>query len=214
MCPREGLLRGGFFSPFRCVKKETGEKVCQCYLTDPSLHDLLEKVDGDLAEEVHGQGCVHCGGSLHRADYPRKPRGGSANWERRDSFCCAKEGCRKRHTPPSVRFLGRRVYVGLMVVLVSALRHGLTPERMRVLRESLGIDRRTVERWRQWWLEGYVRSSFWKEARARFMPLVCEKSLPWSLCEVFDIERRDRLLDLLKFLSPLTTHLAFQARDF
>lgn len=101
-----------------------------------------------------------------------------------------------------------------MVVLVSALRHGLTPERMRVLRESLGIDRRTVERWRQWWLEGFVQSSFWKEARARFMPSVCEKSLPWSLGEVFDIERRDRLLELLKFLSPITTNLPFQARDF
>jgi hypothetical protein len=101
-----------------------------------------------------------------------------------------------------------------MVVLVSALRHGLTPERMRSLRESLGIDRRTVERWRQWWLESFVRSPFWKQARARFMPLVCEKSLPWSLCEVFDIQRRDRLLDLLKFLCPITTNLAFQARDF
>jgi hypothetical protein len=195
------------------VKKERGEKVCQCYLADSSLHDLLEKVDDHLAEQVHGKGCVHCGARLHRADYRRKPRGGSTKWDWRDSFCCAKEGCRKRHTPPSVRFLGRRVYVGFIVVLVSALRHGLTPERMQVLRESLGIDRRTVGRWRQWWLESFVQSSFWKEARARFMPPVCEKSLPWSLCEVFDIERRDRLLDLLKFLSPITTGLAFQARD-
>lgn len=46
------------------------------------------------------------------------------------------------------------------------------------------------------------------------MPQLCEQSLPWSLCEVFDIKRRDRLLDLLKFLSPITTHLAFQTRDF
>jgi hypothetical protein len=196
------------------MNRENGEKVCQCYLADPSLHDLLEHVDSDLAGEVHRQGCVYCGARLHRADYPRKPRGGSAKWEWRDSFCCAKEGCRKRHTPPSVRFLGRRVYVGLIVVLVAALRHGLTPERMQVLRESLGIDRRTVERWRQWWLESFVQSSFWKEARARFMPPVCEKSLPWPLCEVFDIERRDRLLDLLKFLSPITTQLPFQVRDF
>jgi hypothetical protein len=212
--PRKGLLRGGFFSPFQCVKKETGEQVCQCYLADTSLHELLEKVDSDLAEEVRRQGCVYCGTKLHRADYPRKPRGGSDAWEWRDSFCCAQEGCRKRHTPPSVRFLGRRVYVSLMVVLVSALRHGLTPTRIGILRESLGIDRRTVERWRQRWLESFVQSSFWKEARARFMPMVCEKSLPWSLCEVFDIERRDRLLALLKFLSPISTKLAFQARSF
>jgi hypothetical protein len=46
------------------------------------------------------------------------------------------------------------------------------------------------------------------------MPPVCEKSLRWSLGEVFDIERPDRLLDLLKFLSPITTHLSFQGRGF
>ena len=61
----------------------------------------------------------------------------------------AEEGCRRRHTPPSVRFLGRRVYVGLVVVLVSAMRHGLTAPRVQRLREQLGIDRQTLERWRQ-----------------------------------------------------------------
>jgi len=50
-----------------------------------------------------------------------------------------------------------------------------------------------------------VQSPFWKGARARFMPLLCEKALPRSLCEAFGIQRRDRLLDLLKFLRPITT---------
>jgi hypothetical protein len=97
------------------------------------------------------------------------------------------------------------VYVGLVVVLVSAVRHGLKAERVRALRESLGVERRTLERWREWWLEQFVQSAFWKAARARFMPLVCELTLPLSLCEVFGVDRRDRLLDLLKFLSPITT---------
>jgi hypothetical protein len=104
-----------------------------------------------------------------------------------------------------VRFLGRRVYWGIVVVLVAAAQHGLKPERVRVLREALGIDRRTLERWRTWWLENFVPSSFWKIARARFMPLICEKTLPLSLCWAFHVERRDRLLELLRFLSPLTT---------
>ena len=68
-----------------------------------------------------------------------------------------------------------------------------------------GIDRRTLEHWREWWLETFVNSSFWRAARARFMPLICEKTLPLSLCEKFDIDRRDRLLGLLKFLCPITT---------
>ncbi len=91
------------------------------------------------------------------------------------------------------------------MVLISAMRHGLKAQRVQALRESLGIDRRTVERWRAWWLKHFVESCFWKAARARFLPLVCERTLPWSLCGVFGIDRRDRLLDLLKFLSPITT---------
>lgn len=186
---------------------ENGENLCQCYLADQQLRQLLEKVDAELAEQVHLGGCLLCAGKLHRSDYKRKPRGGPKKDEEvyRDSFCCDKDGCRKRHTPPSVRFLGRKVYWGLVVVLVSAMRHGLKPERVQALRESLGIDRRTLERWRQWWLETFVQSSFWKTARARFMPLICEKMLPWSLAKAFGVDRRDRLLALLKFLSPITT---------
>ena len=39
---------------------------------------------------------------------------------------------------------------------------------MEILRERLGIDGRTLERWRTWWLVTFVESGFWKEARARF----------------------------------------------
>jgi hypothetical protein len=43
-----------------------------------------------------------------------------ADHSSRLSFCCAE--CRKRTTSMSVRFLGRRVYLALAVVLVSASR--------------------------------------------------------------------------------------------
>jgi hypothetical protein len=189
------------------VKTPKEENLCQGYLTDQQLHELLEKVDSELAAKVRQGGCLHCAGKLHRADYKRKPRGGPKKDQEfyRDSFCCDQDGCRKRHTPPSVRFLGRRVYWGFVVVLVSAMHHGLKPERVWVLREQLGIDRRTLERWRAWWLETFVQSSFWKTARARFMPLICEKTLPLSLSPAFQLDRRDRLLELLRFLSPITT---------
>ncbi len=142
-CPARG------FSLRLTVSKRYGESWCEKHLADQELFQLLEKVDADLVVEARSKGCLLCGGKLHRSDYDRKPRGGP-QWELRFSLCCAKEGCRRRHTPPSVRFMGRRVYAGLVVVLVSAMIHGLKPERMKLLREALGIDRRTLERWRQW----------------------------------------------------------------
>jgi hypothetical protein len=191
------------------VKTQIGEAWCQNHLADQQLFQLLEKVDSDLATEAKAKGCSHCGGKLYRADYDRKPRGGP-QWDLRYSFCCGKDGCRRRKTPESVRFLGRRIYAGLVVVLISAMAHGLTADRVQRVREVLNIDRRTLERWRQWWLDNFVRSSFWKAARARFMPPLCEKTLPLSLCLSFEVQRRDRLLALLQFLAPLTTPAAWK----
>lgn len=184
------------------MKQAEGEVWCRKHLTDQELYHFLEKVDAELAEGARAQGCPRCGGRLHRADYDRKPRGGPL-WDTRFSFCCAAEGCRRRQTPVSVRYLGRRVYAGLVVVLVSAMTHGLSAQRVQRLREELRIDRRTLERWRQWWLDSFVRSRFWRAVRARFIPPVCEGTLPWSLCLGFQAERRDRLLELLRFLAPV-----------
>jgi hypothetical protein len=36
------------------------------------------------------------------------------------------------------------------------------------------------------------------------MPPVCEQTLPWSLAQHYGAEQRDRFMDLLKFLAPLT----------
>ena len=191
------------------LKNRVGESWCQNHLADQEVFQLLEKVDSDLTEETRLKGCLLCGGKLHRSDYDRKPRGGP-QWDLRFSLCCGKEGCRRRHTPPSMRFMGRGVYAGLVVVLVSAMIHGLKPERVELLREALEIDRRTLERWRQWWLGLFVESSFWRAARARFMPPLSHKTMPLSLCISFEVERRDRLLELLKFLAPITTPSAWK----
>jgi len=191
------------------VKTVNGETWYQSHLANQQLRQLLEKVDADLAKEACQKGCLHCEGKLHRADYDRKPRGGP-QWDRRFSFCCAQEDCRRRRTPESVRFLGRRVYAGLVVVLVTVIIHGLKPARLRRIREVLRIDSRTLKRCRQWWLDTFVRSTFWKAARARFMPVVCEQTLPLSLWLSFELEERDRLLAVLEFLSPITTPAAWK----
>ena len=168
----------------------------------------MEIWDQDIADAARKEGCVHCGGALHSAKYRRKPKG-VPEWEaeetRRFSFCCAEDGCRRRRTPPSVRFLGRRVYAGVVVVLVSAMMHGLSRSRVKRLRLELkGIDERTLRRWRKWWLETFVEGPFWKTARARFMPRLVEKTMPLCLVEAFGGLCEDGLLRLLEFLSPIT----------
>lgn len=191
------------------MNNQIGEAWCQNHLADQNVFQLLEEVDKELVAGAQAKGCLFCGAKLYRADYERKPRGGP-QWDERYSLCCGKEGCRRRNTPESVRFLGRKVYAGFVVVLMSAMAHGLTADRVRRVREVLKIEPRTLERWRQWWLDHFVRSSFWKGARARFMPVLCEKTLPLSLCLSFEVQRRDRLLALLQFLAPLTTPTAWK----
>lgn len=178
-------------------------------LHDRSVYEFLEAVDADLAEEVRAGVCEHCGGRLHRADFDRKPRGGPREvmdrWGRRESFCCEKEGCRKRSTPPSVRFLGRKVYVGVVVVLVAAMMHGPNARRQASLHEALGIDGRTLKRWRQWWLSAFVRKPFWKARRGRFMPVLDEAAMPFCLVDRFAATCGEGLIRLMEFLSPSTT---------
>jgi hypothetical protein len=178
-------------------------------LDDGRLYDLLLRIDEDLYEEQRRAGCPTCGGPLHAAHYPRKPRGGPvalpADYDRRLSLCCAREGCRKRATPPSVRFLGRRVYLAAVIVLVAAIQQGPTRKRLATLRELLGVSRWTVARWRRWWLDDFPQTSLWRTQRARVMPVVNEQQLPASLLERFlATTPGERLSALLRFLSPLT----------
>lgn len=132
------------------MKQAFNENWCQHQLADQLLPRLLEEVDQDLAEAVRVQGCIHCGGKLHSARIQRKPKGlpEGTTWDSRASFCCDQEGCRRRATPPSVRFLGRKVYAGFVVVLLAAMRHGLSVARMEPLRKLTGAHWRTVQRWR------------------------------------------------------------------
>jgi hypothetical protein len=173
---------------------------------------FLFAVDQDLARSVRAKTCP-CGGSRHAANYPRKPRGSIEplpdNYASRFSFCCDRDGCRKRATPPSVRFLGRKVYLFAVVVLVSAMRQGPTPRRVHDLSKLFGADRRTIARWQMFWREHFPQTPFWKIARGR-LPAAAVVILPRSLVEAFlhggdACEQWERLL---RFLSPITTRAA------
>jgi hypothetical protein len=173
-----------------------------------SFWEFLFSIDQDLAQTARQQGCA-CGGRLHRADYPRKPRGVEGlpeHYCRRLSFCCEREGCRKRVTPPSVRFLGRKVFLGAVVVLVSAMRQGPSPRRVRELSRLFGVDRRTLGRWQVFWREQFTQTQFWKVARGRLAPKYQLRDLPSSLLTAF-IRGPAPEKDwgrLLQFLSPIT----------
>lgn len=183
--------------------------MCLKILEDSRLYVMLLKCDGDLAAIARARGCS-CGGALHGARYPRKPWGWMVaqpdGYDRRHSFCCAEEGCRKRMTPPSVRFLGRKVYLGAVVALVTALRHGANARRAAELRRAVGASRRTLARWRTWWREMFTVTPFWRVARAQWVPAVPAATLPASLLERFvEGEPLLRLVRLLEFISPVTT---------
>lgn len=173
-------------------------------LQDRRLYEFLEQVDKDFASQAQSSRCEHCGAVLHRGDYPRKPRGGPS-WDIRYSFCCSRDGCRKRKTPPSVRFLGRKVFLGAVVVLVSAMMHGANQHRLKRLQQELPVDRRTLSRWRKWWTEIFVQCAFWKAARSRFMRPIAQGQMPFSLVKAFGGQQMHGLVNLLKFLSPITT---------
>jgi hypothetical protein len=170
---------------------------------------VLFAIDQDLAEATRKNACP-CGGRLHSANYLRKPHGTPVQLPEQEckrlSFCCDRDGCRKRTTPPSVRFLGPKVYLGVIVILISALQQGLTPRRVRELSKRFGADRRTIARWQVFWREHFPQTHFWKTARARLIPAVEIVSLPYSLVDAF-ISRHPRCRGwtlLLRFLSPIT----------
>lgn len=177
-------------------------------LADIRFHDFLLACDRDLAEERQRQCCASCGARLDVADFDRKPRGRplklGPEHNRRFSFCCRRDGCRSRATPPSLRFLGRRVYVAAIVVLIAILHSGASASRHARLSAVIAVPPRTIARWRHWWRDTFTATPFWRNARARFMPPVAADPLPGALLERFTGDERERLIALLRFIGPIT----------
>jgi hypothetical protein len=183
--------------------------ICREFLNSGSFWSFLLSIDKDMADRTRQQACA-CGGRLHCANYPRSPRGGPHDlpeeYNNRFSFCCDRDGCRKRVTPPSVRFLGRKVYLGAVVILISAMRQGPTPRRVRELSRLFAVDAATIARWQAFWRDHVSRTPYWKVARGRLVPVVEISDLPRSLLEAF-LRTDDPYQGwacLLRFLSPIT----------
>jgi hypothetical protein len=149
------------------------------WIPDINFFHLLDTEDARVTAAVKAGGCRHCGGRLDRADYPRKPRGGDVGLageflRRRRSLCCAREGCRRRKTPPSLVFLGRRVYLAITVVMTAWRAAALTPR---------SPPARTARRWRVWFA-ALRESTWWVAARGVLWPAVePAEDLPAALIE-------------------------------
>lgn len=181
----------------------------QSLLHDSRFFDLLFRLDEDLAREARRSGCT-CGGVLHSARYERKPRGGppglGPEHARRFSFCCALEGCRRRTTPTSLRFLGPKVFFGVVVLLVPALRDGPTPERVARLCQVFAVSNRTIRRWCRLWREAFVASRVWHFLAGRFAVPIRADALPLGLIEALSgiAEPAERIVAVLRLVAPIS----------
>lgn len=181
------------------------------FLSNANFHSFLVSLDQEIAKETQQKGCS-CGGKLHQANYPRSPSGllqeHRSEYEQRLSFCC--DDCRKRMTPASVRFFGRRWFVAPVLVFISVLTLGINHYRLEQVKRHFGItvSERTWKRWRRWWRETFIQTRFWQRSKglvATFLPE--ETVLPRALWFAFQGQTQgDRLGRLLQFLMPLTTH--------
>ena len=178
--------------------------MCHAVLQDPAFFRFLTRIDQELAAATRLRGCQACGGPLHVADYPRKPRGCPAavreTYARRSSFTCG--WCDRRDTPPSVRFAGRRVYLAVVLMLVSPAGRAST----RTVCHGLRLAAVTLKRWRTWWRDDFPSTPFWQSVRERFLPPVTISQLPQSLLERFEIRAMTvSLVQALRFIAPLST---------
>jgi hypothetical protein len=166
----------------------------------------LEQADAKTVEQAVAAGCPVCGGPLHHADFERKPRGALIAPEgeqlvKRFSLCCGREGCRKRLTPPSLRFLGRRVYLGVVVIVASFVAQALATA--HTIRQKTGVPARTVRRWLGWWGGTFLSTEVFVTIRARLVG-VDESKLPVSIVERLPGSPKQQVRAMLDLLWPLT----------
>ncbi len=169
--------------------------------------EVLLEADRAMTQRVAAEGCLVCDGPLHRSDYDRKPRGAliasaGEGFVRRFSLCCGREGCRKRATPPSVRFLGRRVYLGAVVIVASMV--ALTLRAAREIRRRTGVPSRTTMRWLGWWQGPFLGTEVFVTICARLVGVDVGR-VPVSIVDRLADRGTERVRRMLAWLSPLTT---------
>lgn len=178
---------------------------------------MLYAIDQKIAKKFQSKPCQRCGSNLHKNNFPRKPRGIPLEFEvhfsSRFSFSCGR--CDKRATPPSARFLGRKVYISLFVVLIPYL--VLTNLNTANFFSKLinlppnTFSPVTLKRWLRWW-DNVPYSRIWKKIRGNLGPNMDNLALPLFLIEQFQIQEVDPsliMMAMLGFLSPMAVPIDF-----
>jgi hypothetical protein len=122
-------------------------------------------------------------------------------YEIRFDLCCG--WCRKRTLPPSVRFLGRKVFVAVAIAVATVVVRGRDRDAVGLLRRELGVSWQTLQRWCRWWLE-LTGTALWQRIRGTLPVSLDLAELPKSLLDYFHGDAAERMERLLRLLSPLS----------
>ena len=185
---------------------------------DPNFFNHLLETDKQIARQIQEQNCSACSGKLHQAHYERKPRGlpdgVDPDYVIRFSFCCATQGCRKRTTAPSVRFLSRKVYTSVILLLVFLLKEKTDETKVERVnqhfKQELAVE--TVRRWRYFWLFQMPLSMTFKRLGFREQQ---KQTMPVSLVYLFkQLPAFEQLKKSLQWLLPLSPGVRLFDRPF
>jgi hypothetical protein len=109
--------------------------------------------------------------------------------------------------PFSVRYLGRKVYLGAAVAIATVLARGRDRDAVFFVRRVLGVSWNTLARWRSWW-QGLTGTELWTRARGLLpVDLAVGGLLPESLLARYQGTAAERTVGLLRLLRPLTGRL-------
>lgn len=156
---------------------------------------LLYARDQEILLVARKKGC-HCAGKLDTANYSRKVRGIPTDVEdlmdTRFSLCC--RDCRKRTTPISMRFWGRKIYWVMTIItnliLLSSNDRSVPPQ--------------TLKRWQRYF-SFMPLSRFWREHSSRFMPpLNTDHLLTNIVNRFFSRDGPNDWYQFLLFIMPLS----------
>ena len=171
-------------------------------LQTANLFHLLFLIDSELAVIKRSAHCPYCGGPLHQSNYMRQPRGGPVGLPEeyclRRSLCCSRDGCRRRSMPESCLFMGRRVYWRCVVLIATALMQRRTASvSIGQLSRLIGVSRRTILRWFDYFTQVFGQSSEWLRIRGFLPATVSNDCLPVNFLEYCITQSQDALSGLV-----------------
>jgi len=176
-------------------------------LKNKSLFNHLYSIDKKIAEQYRQMSCPYCSGPLHFANYLRKPRGEPEGVSEecfiRFSLCCGKEGCRRRVMPPSCRFMGRKVYWYVVILVILSDWYNKATNIFK-LSKLFGVSRNTIDRWIVFYQDVFPSSPQWQLIRGQVAASIKNNELPANLVNYFLSFKsctKDALVSCLKFLS-------------